>query len=62
MDQEAAALLDSPPGASISPRREQSLDRARRPSTRRTRRAASDGSSPLAGGLPYSGRPFCEYN
>ena len=60
-DPELVAILANRPVAVSTPR-EGSLDRGRRPRTRRSRRAASDGGSPLAGGLPYTGRPICKYN
>jgi len=62
---ELAALFLTPPVANISLRRDSSLERPSRSQhrrSRRSRRTASDGGSPLAGGLPYTGRPFCEYN
>ena len=60
MDLGLGALFFSPPAAERSLRREPSLERPQR--LRRSRRTASDGGSPLAGGLPYTGRRFCEYN
>ena len=60
-DREVAEILASQPVAASTPR-DGSLDRGKRPATRRSRRTASDGGSPLTGGLPYTGRPFCEYN
>jgi len=58
---ELAVILAARPVDASTPR-EGSLDRGRRPATRRSRRTASDGGSPLTGGLPYTGRPLCEYN
>ena len=60
-DLEVALLFATPPAATLQ-RRDSSLERPRQPLLRRSRRTASDGGSPLTGGLPYTGRPFCEYN
>lgn len=56
----AVFFVAQPVGASTP--REASLDRGRRPSTRRSRRTSSLGGSPLSGGLPYTGRPICKCN
>ena len=61
-DLDVASLFLSPPVAEGSLRREPSLERPSRPAHRRSRRTASVGGSPLLGGLPYTGRPICEYN
>jgi len=60
-DLEVWQLFRTPPAAD-SPPRERASERPRRPALRRSRRPTSEGGSPLAGGLPYTGRRFCEYN
>ena len=60
-DLEVAILFATPP-AVASPPLERATERPRRPALRRSRRPTSEGGSPLAGGLPYFGRPFCEYD
>lgn len=60
VDIEVASLFATPPAAS-SPPAERATERPRRAALRRSRRPTSEGGSPLAGGLPYTGRPFCEY-
>jgi hypothetical protein len=58
-DLEVANLFVTPPAAS-PPTYDRATERPCRPALRRSRRSASDGGSPLVGGLPYTGRPFCE--
>jgi len=61
VDIEVAYLFATPPAAA-SPPLYRASERPRRPTLRRSRRPTSEGGSPLNLGLPYSGRPFCEYN
>ena len=58
---EVPHLFATPPAAA-SPPPLRATENPRRPRLRRSRRPTSEGGSPLAGDLPYSGRPFCEYN
>ena len=60
-DLEVWQLFRTSPAAG-SPPQERASERPRRPALRRSHRSASTGGSPLVGGLPYTGRPFCEYN
>lgn len=61
VDLEVAHLFNTPPAAAPPPPL-RATERPRRPVLRRGRRPSSEGGSPLAGGLPYTGRFFCEYN
>jgi len=61
LDIEISFLFATPP-AVVSPPHERATEGPRRPASRRSRRPTSEGGSPLAGGLPYTGRRFCEYN
>jgi len=61
VDLEVAALFATPPAA-VPQHPDRATERPRRPALRRGRRSASTGGSPLMGGLPYTGRPFCEYS
>jgi len=58
---EVADLFATPP-AVAHPQQDPLAERPRRPILRRSRRSSSEGGSPLVGGLPYTGRFFCEYN
>lgn len=60
-DLEVAHLSASQPIVT-PPLLEEPRGRSRRPVLRRSSRSASTGGSPLVGGLPYTGRPFCKYN
>ena len=61
VDMEVAALFATPPVSSPN-QEDPALGRPRRPALRRSHRSGSTGGSPLVGGLPYTGRRFCEYN
>jgi len=60
VDMEVAALFATLPAAALH-QEETATGRSRRPTLRHSRQTDSEGGSPLAKGLPYTGRPICKY-